>query len=90
MVYTNPSHLTSICYKMEMRIFSCLLLFIFISSCVITSSLAQECGDRINVNLGPEDLNQLKADTELCVDGTDCYLTWINGVVQDNVGLPVS
>lgn len=48
------------------------------------------CPATIDVNLAPDDLNQIKSRSLLCTTDYNCYLTWEQGFIRDNVDIEVS
>ena len=48
------------------------------------------CPATIDVNLASNDLDQIKSRSLLCTTSSNCYLTWEQGFIKDNVDLQVS
>ena len=65
-----------------------LIYFLFFS--FFSNVTNEQFTDKVISEISRKDLDQIKTQTDICSKKEECYLTWTNGVILDNVGLNVS
>ena len=65
--------------------------FFIVTSLYIFSVVTQRnCLDSLNIQLGVDDLNEIKSKASLCSYNEDCYLTWSREIIEDQIGIQVN